>query len=98
VSEALLGLTGSPALIVLLAVVVLLIVGAFIDAVSALYLFVPIIAPVLLEAGVDVTTIGVLMVVNLALGLVTPPVGVNLFVAAGIAKVPLGEVSKGSRQ
>jgi len=97
VSEALLGLTGSPALIVLLAVVVLLIVGAFIDAVSALYLFVPIIAPVLLEAGVDVTTIGVLMVVNLALGLVTPPVGVNLFVAAGIAKVPLVEVVKGIR-
>ncbi|TWH18357.1 TRAP transporter large permease [Prauserella rugosa] len=97
VSDLLLGLTGSPVLIVLLAVIVLLVVGAFIDAVSALYLFVPIIAPVLLEAGVDVTTIGVMMVVNLALGLVTPPVGVNLFVAAGIAKVPLLEVVKGIR-
>ncbi|GAA1217958.1 TRAP transporter large permease [Prauserella alba] len=96
-SDALLGLTGNTVLIVLLAIVVLLIVGAFIDAVSALYLFVPIIAPVLLEAGVDVTTIGVMMVVNLALGLVTPPVGVNLFVAAGIAKVPLAEVVKGIR-
>ena len=95
VSDLLLGLTGSPVLIVLLAVIVLLVVGAFIDAVSALYLFVPIIAPVLLEAGVDVTTIGVMMVVNLALGLVTPPVGVNLFVAAGIAKVPLVEVVGG---
>ncbi|MCP2254008.1 TRAP transporter, DctM subunit [Prauserella aidingensis] len=96
-SDALLGLTGNSVLIVLLAIAVLLIVGAFIDAVSALYLFVPIIAPVLLEAGVDVTTIGVMMVVNLALGLVTPPVGVNLFVAAGIAKVPLAEVVKGIR-
>nr|WP_221219763.1 TRAP transporter large permease [Prauserella isguenensis] len=96
-SDALLGLTDNTVLIVLLAIVVLLIVGAFIDAVSALYLFVPIIAPVLLEAGVDVTTIGVMMVVNLALGLVTPPVGVNLFVAAGIAKVPLIEVVKGIR-
>lgn len=97
VSALLLDLTGNRALIVLLAVVILLVVGAFIDAVSALYLFVPIIAPVLLEAGVDVTTIGVLMVVNLALGLVTPPVGVNLFVAAGIARVPLTEVLKGMR-
>lgn len=96
-SDALLGLTGNSVLIVLLAIAVLLIVGAFVDAVSALYLFVPIIAPVLLEAGVDVTTIGVMMVVNLALGLVTPPVGVNLFVAAGIAKVPLIEVVKGIR-
>ncbi|MEV4729705.1 TRAP transporter large permease [Saccharopolyspora sp. NPDC049426] len=97
ISELLLHLTGNRPLIVLLAVVILLVVGAFIDAVSALYLFVPIIAPVLLEAGVDVTTIGVLMVVNLALGLVTPPVGVNLFVAAGIAKIPLTEVLKGMR-
>lgn len=96
-SEALLGLTDSRVLIVLLAVVILLIVGAFIDAVSALYLFIPIVAPVLLEVGVDVTTIGVMMVVNLALGLTTPPVGVNLFVAAGIAKVPLIEVVKGIR-
>jgi C4-dicarboxylate transporter DctM subunit len=44
-----------------------------------------------------VTTIGVMMVVNLALGLVTPPVGVNLFVAAGIARVPLFEVVRGIR-
>ena len=75
----------------------LLVVGAFIDAVSALYLFVPIVAPVLLEVGVDVTTIGVMMVVNLALGLITPPVGINLFVAAGIAKVSLVEVVRGIR-
>ncbi|MEU3275387.1 TRAP transporter large permease [Saccharomonospora sp. NPDC006951] len=97
VSDALLGLTGNKYLIILLAVILLLVVGAFIDAVSALYLFIPIIAPVLLEVGVDVTTIGVLMVVNLALGLVTPPVGVNLFVAAGIARISLVEVVKGIR-
>jgi C4-dicarboxylate transporter DctM subunit len=76
-------------------VLLLLVVGMFMDAVSALYLFVPILAPVLLEVGVDVTTIGVLMVVNLAVGLITPPVGVNLFVAAGAGKVPLTEVLRG---
>jgi C4-dicarboxylate transporter DctM subunit len=97
VADALLGLTDNRVLITLLAVVLLLVVGAFIDAVSALYLFVPIVAPVLLEVGVDVTTIGVMMVVNLALGLITPPVGINLFVAAGIAKVSLVEVVRGIR-
>lgn len=97
VADALLGFTDNRVLIMLLAVVLLLVVGAFIDAVSALYLFVPIVAPVLLEVGVDVTTVGVMMVVNLALGLITPPVGINLFVAAGIAKVPLAEVVRGIR-
>ena len=72
-----------------------LIVGALIDATSALYLFVPLLAPVLLESGFNITTIGVMMTVNLAVGLVTPPVGINLFVAAGIAKTPLFEVAKG---
>ncbi|OQO92010.1 C4-dicarboxylate ABC transporter permease [Saccharomonospora piscinae] len=97
VADALLGLTDSRVLIVLLTIVLLLVVGAFVDAVSALYLFIPIVAPVLLEVGVDVTAIGVMMVVNLALGLITPPVGVNLFVAAGIARVPLVEVVRGIR-
>ncbi|QVQ51421.1 TRAP transporter large permease [Spiractinospora alimapuensis] len=95
-ADLLLSFTENRFLIVLLVMILLLIIGAFIDAVSALYLFVPIVAPVLLAVGVDVTTIGVLMTVNLALGLVTPPVGVNLFVAAGIARVPLVEVIRGT--
>ncbi|TCP53551.1 C4-dicarboxylate transporter DctM subunit [Tamaricihabitans halophyticus] len=94
-ADWLLGITTNRLLILLLAVVLLLIIGAFIDAVSALYLFVPIVAPVLLEVGVDVTTIGVMMTVGLALGLITPPVGVNLFVAAGIAKTSLTDAVKG---
>ncbi|WP_109473741.1 TRAP transporter large permease [Ornithinimicrobium cavernae] len=95
VSDALLGITENKYLILLIVMVLLLIVGMFIDAVSALYLFVPLLAPVLLHVGVDVTTMGVLMVVNLAVGMITPPVGVNLFVAAGIARAPLSEVVKG---
>lgn len=95
VATALLGVTDNRHLIVFIVVLLLLVVGMFMDAVSALYLFVPILAPVLLEVGVDITTIGVLMVVNLAVGLVTPPVGINLFVAAGIAKTPLVDVVKG---
>lgn len=96
VADALLSITENRFLILLIVLLMLLVVGMFIDAVSALYLFVPLLAPVLLEVGVDVTTIGVLMVVNLAVGMVTPPVGVNLFVAAGIAKTSLGDVIRGS--
>ncbi|GAA1394467.1 TRAP transporter large permease subunit [Pseudonocardia kongjuensis] len=96
-ADALLGVTGNPALILLLVVVLLLLVGAFVDAISALYLLVPIVAPVLLAVGVDPTTIGVMMAVGLALGLITPPVGVNLFVAAGIARTSLNEAFRGIR-
>src|SRR5699024_781281 len=67
--------------------------GAFIDAVSALYLFVPILVPVLLEMGYDITTLGIMMTVKLALGLMTPPVGVNLFVDAGLAKTTLWDTA-----
>lgn len=95
VSDALLGISESKFVLLLIVMVLLLIVGMFMDAVSALYLFVPLLAPVLLEVGVDVTTIGVLMVVNLAVGMITPPVGVNLFVAAGIARISLGETIQG---
>lgn len=93
-SDFILGITDNPVMIMLLVVLLLLVVGAFIDAISALYLFVPVLVPVLLEVGFDITTIGVMMTVNLAIGLVTPPVGVNLFVAAGIAKAPLTQVSR----
>lgn len=95
VADAILGITENKFAILLIVMILLLIVGMFMDAVSALYLFVPLLAPVLLEVGVDVTTIGVLMVVNLAVGMITPPVGVNLFVAAGIAKISLGETVQG---
>lgn len=94
-ADLLLSISGNKYVILLIVMVLLLVVGAFLDAISALYLFVPILVPVLLEVGVDITTIGVFMVVNLAVGLITPPVGVNLFVAAGIARIPLTQVVRG---
>ncbi|WP_026819136.1 TRAP transporter large permease [Arthrobacter castelli] len=96
VSDAILGITDNRVVIMILVLVLLLIAGAFIDAISALFLFIPIFVPILLSLGYDITTIGVMMTVNLAIGLITPPVGVNLFVAAGIAKTPLTGVSKGA--
>lgn len=95
VADALLSLTSNAVILILLINVVLLIAGMFLDAISAFYLFVPLFVPVLLELGMPITTIGVFMTVNLALGLVTPPVGIDLFVAAGIAKIPFTEAVRG---
>ncbi|MDS2173742.1 MULTISPECIES: TRAP transporter large permease [unclassified Nesterenkonia] len=95
VSESLLSLTTNVILLILLINVILLIAGMFLDAVSAFYLLVPLLVPVLLELGMDITTIGVMMTINLALGLVTPPVGVNLLVAGSIAKISYAEATRG---
>lgn len=95
VADGLLSITDNAVIIILLINVMLLIAGMFLDAVSAFYLFVPLFVPVLLELGMDITTIGIVMTINLAIGLVTPPVGIDLFVAAGIAKISFGEAVKG---
>ncbi len=65
--------------------VIFLIAGCFVDANSAMYIFIPIMYPVAKQLGVDLIHFGVLATVNLAIGQVTPPVGVNLFVAVGVA-------------
>ena len=73
--------------------------GCFIDANSAMYIFIPVMLPVCKALGYDVVAFGVMATVNLAIGQVTPPVGVNLFVAIGIKikkgmEVTLQEISK----
>lgn len=95
VSAAVLGITDNKFVILAVITVILLIVGAFVDAISAFYLFIPILVPILLAVGVDMTTIGVFMTVNLAIGLFTPPVGLNLYVGAGIGKVRIEELVRG---
>lgn len=74
--------------------IVLLIAGAFLDSTSALFIFTPLFLPVAKILGIDLIHLGVVMIVNLAIGLFTPPVGVNLYVAAGIGKTNLQKISK----
>lgn len=95
VADGMLSITDNWVIIVLMINLALLIAGMFLDAISAFYLFVPLFVPVLLELDMDITTIGVMMTMNLALGLVTPPVGIDLFVAAGIAEISFWEAAKG---
>lgn len=95
ISDGIMSFTTNPIIILLLLNVLLLIAGAFIDAISALYIFVPILLPIIILLEVDPTVFGVFVVVNLAIGLFTPPVGLNLYVAAGISKSNIVDMSRG---
>lgn len=85
---------GSTVIFFIIVNIVLLMAGCVLDGASSYYIFVPIFLPVATKLGIDPVHLGVVMVVNLAIGLVTPPVGVNLYVACGIAKITLKEISK----
>ncbi|GHS93622.1 hypothetical protein AGMMS50276_04570 [Synergistales bacterium] len=93
-SELLLRISGNKYGFLLIVNILLLIAGCFIDANSAMYIFVPIMLPVALKLGYDPIAFGVMMTMNLAIGLVTPPVGLDLFVACQISKISLSEISK----
>jgi C4-dicarboxylate transporter, DctM subunit len=93
-ANSLLSISSNPIIILLLLNVILLIAGAFIDAISAFYIFVPILIPVIIHFNIDPTVFGIFMTVNLAIGLFTPPVGINLYVACGIGDVKLHSLSK----
>ncbi len=92
-AAGLLGITSSKIGILLIMNVIFLVAGCFIDAISAFYILVPIMLPIVNEIGMDPVLFGVFMTVNLAIGLATPPVGINLYVACNIANIPLKEIS-----
>lgn len=94
VANAILSLTTSKILILILINILLLIVGTFMEALAAIIILVPLLLPIVTPLGVDPIHFGVIMVLNLAIGFVTPPVGVNLFVASGIARLKLADIAK----
>lgn len=72
--------------------ILLLVVGMFMDIMSAILVLAPLLAPMAVNYGINPVHFGIIMIVNLEIGYLTPPVGVNLFVASGIFKQPLGKV------
>ena len=95
ISNGLINLTnGSTFVFFIIVNILLLIAGCFLDSTSALYIFTPLFVPVAQALGVDMIHLGVVMIVNLAIGLFTPPVGVNLYVACGVANVDLKKISR----
>ena len=85
--------SGNKYIFLLIVNIILLIAGCFIDANSACYILVPILVPVATALGINPIHLGCIMIVNMAIGMVTPPVGVNLYVGCGIAKISLKEIS-----
>ncbi len=95
ISNGLQQITGGSVIIFFIIVnIILLIAGCFLDSTSALYIFTPLFVPAAQALGINPLHLGVVMIVNLAIGLYTPPVGVNLYVACGIGDVKLKEISK----
>jgi tripartite ATP-independent transporter DctM subunit len=81
-----------PIVVLLLVNALLLFIGLFLDPIAALVMMTPIVFPVLFEVGVDPVQIGVIMVFNLMLGLLTPPLGLSVYLSADIADVSVGSV------
>jgi len=93
-SKALLGLTQDPIFLLLLLNGLLLIAGMLLDAISIYYVFLPILIPVIRHFDWDPMWFGVMMTVNLAIGTVTPPVALNLYVAANLADISMEKISR----
>ena len=94
-SEAVIALSGGHVVLFLIVVnIVILIAGCFIDGNSIMYIFVPIFLPVALQLGYSPIALGVVLVMNVAIGMVTPPVGCNLYVACGISRIQVKEIIK----
>ncbi|MDK3074444.1 TRAP transporter large permease [Sedimentitalea sp. JM2-8] len=95
VSALLLGLTENPLLLLLLVNVLLLVVGMVLESIAAILIIAPIIAPALTAAGVDPLQLGIVFVLNLMIGLLTPPVGMSLYMITIITRMPVTRVIAG---
>lgn len=84
ISEGLVGLTDSKILILLIMNIILLVVGTFMDMTPAVLIFTPLFLPIAVELGIDPVHFGIILVLNLCVGLCTPPVGSVLFVGAAV--------------
>lgn len=94
IADTLLGFTDNMIVILIIMNIVLLIVGTFMDPTPAILIFTPIFLPIVLQFGMDPVHFGIMVVFNLSIGTITPPVGPVLFVGARVAKMKIEEVIK----
>ena len=93
-SEALMNICTNKEIMLIVVNILFLIAGCFIDFISACYIFLPILIPILNNYNYSIVAFGVLMTVNFAIGQITPPVGIDLYVACNIAKIKMEEIVK----
>nr|WP_237686730.1 TRAP transporter large permease subunit [Arthrobacter jiangjiafuii] len=94
ITDSLLSNIGSPLVILLLINLILLVVGAFLDMSPAILLLTPVLLPIAEAIGLDPIQLGLIMILNLGIGLFTPPVGTTLYISTSIAKVPIEQTVK----
>ena len=94
IASYILGLTDNYYLILFAINIVLLIVGMFMETIASINILVPVMLPVIEQLGIDPVQFGVIMILNLMIGLLTPPFGTVLFVLSGVADVPVEKVAK----
>lgn len=94
VAQLIFSVTQDANVIMAIALVAYLILGCFMESVAIIMLTVPVILPIILQVGIDPIHFGIVMMVNLMIGLLTPPVGVCLYVVANIVKTPIGQMTK----
>ncbi|WP_448807884.1 TRAP transporter large permease [Aminobacterium mobile] len=94
VASAILSISKSPIVILLLINLLLLFIGTFMETVAAIIILVPVLLPVITQIGMDPLHFGIVLVVNLAIGMVTPPLGVCLFIGCSIADIKLEDITK----
>lgn len=96
VSEFLLALSKNPWVLLAVVNVILLVVGMIMESIAAILILAPIFTPALMAAGVDPVHLAVVVVLNLMIGLLTPPVGMSLYMVAQVARMPLPRVVRGA--
>ncbi len=94
VTEALIALDLQPWTFLLMVTIILLIAGCFMETSSAILIIAPILLPIAIELGIDPIHLGIIMVMNLEIGMITPPLGLNLFVASGLSGMSVLRVAK----
>lgn len=92
ISAGLLSISDNPIVILIIINLILLFVGIFMDMTPAVLIFTPIFLPIVTQMGIDPIHFGIIMILNLCIGLCTPPVGSVLFVGCGVAKLKIQEV------
>ncbi|WP_017729161.1 TRAP transporter large permease [Halalkalibacterium ligniniphilum] len=94
IASAMIGITENPLLFLLLTNVLLLLIGTVIDGIAALIILVPIFMPLLVTYSIDPVHFGIIICINLTIGLLTPPAGTGLFIASSIGQVKIEELIK----
>jgi C4-dicarboxylate transporter DctM subunit len=95
VAQFFISISDNPVIFLLLVNVFLLIVGMFMETNASIIILAPLLLPVAVHLGIDPVHFGIIMIVNLALGMCTPPMGVNLFISSQLAKIRLDQISRG---